>query len=63
MDTYTMKIHAKNLNIIEYPKIHAKHNMGFKCPTSLFFNFYKYHDKNIHNSLNCQLDLAPPQTS
>ena len=37
MDTYTMKIHAKNLNIIEYPKIHAKHTMGFKCPISLFF--------------------------
>ena len=29
MDTYTMKIIAKNMNIIEYPKIHAKHTTGF----------------------------------
>ena len=37
MDTYTMKIHAKNMNLIEYPRIHAKHTTLVSNISVIFF--------------------------
>ena len=62
-----MKIHAKNMNFIEYPKIQnirwvfIVQNLCQFCECSFFQLLQIPWQKLIYNP-KCQLDIAPPQT-
>ena len=62
-----MKIHAKNMNFIEYPKIQnirwvfSVQNLCQFCECSFFQLLQIPWQKLIYNP-KCQLDIAPPQT-